>query len=120
MYVAVNKNNPQEVHSFKWTGGGILFINDKVVDKDDWNIIEVEPVNRLWNYSLSTNTVWTSFDHGQVQATSYDEAIELATAKLKYDLQKANEILASCDPTLGFVIDMDFKDLCVDEEIIVK
>lgn len=116
MYVAVNKKNPQEVHSFKWTGGGILFINDKVVDKEDWNIIEVEPIKKLWNYSLTTNTLWLSFDHGQVEATSYDEAIEMATAKLKQDLQKTNSVLQSCDPTLDFFIDMDFSQLEVIEQ----
>jgi hypothetical protein len=116
MYIAVNKKNPQEAHSFTWTPQDDLFINGTIVDKCDWDIIEVEPVKKLWNYRLTTSTIWLSFDHGQVEATSYDEAVRLATEKLKQDLQKANTVLQSCDPTIGFFIDMDFSQLEIIEE----
>jgi hypothetical protein len=116
MYIAVNKKNPQEAHSFEWTKDDELVINKFIVAKEDWDIIEVEPVKRLWNYSLTTNTIWLSFDHGQVEAISYDEAVRLATEKLKQDLQKANTVLQSCDPTIEFFIDMDFSQLEVIEE----
>jgi hypothetical protein len=115
MYIAVNKKNPQEAHSFEWTKDDELVINKFIVAKEDWDIIEVEPVKRLWYYRLTTSTIWLSFDHGQVEATSYDEAVRLATEKLKQDLQKANTVLQSCDPTIGFFIDMDFSQLEVIE-----
>lgn len=116
MYIAVNKKNPQEAHSFTWTKDDELVINKFIVAKEDWDIIEVEPVKRLWNYSLTTNTIWLSFDHGQVEATSYDEAVRLATEKLKYDLDKTNVALESCDTTRNFSVDMDFSQLEVTEQ----
>ncbi len=116
MYVAVNKKNPQEVHSFEWTKDDELVINKFIVPKEDWDIVEVEPIKKLWNYSLTTNTMWLSFDHGQVEATSHNEAVRLATEKLKQDLQKANSVLQSCDPTIDFFIDMDFSQLEVIEQ----
>lgn len=115
MYIAVNKKNPQEAHSFEWSKEDDLIINGKIADKCDWEIIEVEPVKKLWNYSLTTNTIWTNFDHGQVEAVTYEEAVRLATQKLKEVLHKTNTVLQSCDPTIEFFIDMDFSQLEITE-----
>lgn len=107
MYIAVNKKDRNEVHSFTWGAHEELFINNQLVDKDDWDIIEVEPVNKQWEYSLTTNTIWASFDHGTVTAKTIEEARELAIQQIKYDLQKVNDALASSDNTQGFFVDMD-------------
>jgi hypothetical protein len=69
----------------------------------------------LWDYKLTTNTIWTSFDFGQVEANTHEEAEKKALKKLKYDLSKANDALAHCDITDGFTIDMDFSQLEVTE-----
>jgi hypothetical protein len=65
----------------------------------------------IWDYSLSTNTIWTSFDYGQVEADSYKEACELALKKIKYDVEKANTALKYCEITEGFSIEMDYDQL---------
>ncbi len=62
---------------------------------------------KKWDYTVSTNTIWTSFDYGQVEAETRAEAFKKAVAQLNYDFKKANEILGSCDPTLGFTISFD-------------
>ena len=111
MYVAVNKKVRQEVHSFEWGAHDELFINGELVDKDDWDIVEVEAVNKKWEYSLTTNTIWTSFDHGTVRAKTKEEARELAINKIKYDLDKVNDVLKQADVTRGFSVDMDFTQL---------
>ena len=46
-----------------------------------------------WKYSLSTNTIWTSFDYGEVEADTQDEALRLAEIKLTDKLNKINRIL---------------------------
>ena len=65
----------------------------------------------IWDYNLSTNTIWTSFDYGQVEADTYDEAYALALIKVKYDVDKANTVFKHCEITEGFTIDMDYTQL---------
>lgn len=65
----------------------------------------------IWDYSLSTNTIWTSFDCGQVEADTYEEACALALKELKYNVDKANTVFKHCDITQGFTIDMDYTQL---------
>lgn len=65
----------------------------------------------IWNYSLSTNTIWTSFDCGQIEADTYEEACALALKELKYNVDKANTVFKHCDITQGFTIDMDYTQL---------
>jgi len=38
IYLAVNKNNPNEYHSFTWTGDDKLIVNGNEVSLDDWEI----------------------------------------------------------------------------------
>lgn len=71
--------------------------------------------NKTWEYSVSTPTIWTSFDCGQVEAKSYEEAMEKAIAKLNYDFRKVNDILGSCDPTIGFTVEFDESQVEVNE-----
>jgi hypothetical protein len=77
-------------------------------------------MKKIWEYKLSTNTIWLSFDYGQVTANSEEEAIEKATIELKYHLQKVNDVLQSADVTKGFSIEMDFSQLEVTEQKIVE
>jgi DNA-directed RNA polymerase subunit RPC12/RpoP len=67
----------------------------------------------LYSYSISTNTIWTSFDYGTVYATSFEEARELALEKLKYDFEKVNHVLAWADITSKFSIHFNEKDLTI-------
>ena len=64
-------------------------------------------------YSVSSNNLWASFDYGEVEANSYEEARELAIKQLKYDFQKANDAFNHCDITQGFSIDFDDSQLLV-------
>lgn len=70
---------------------------------------------KKWEYRLSTETIWTSFDCGKVEANTYEEAREKAFIELKYNLEKANESLNNCDNTQGFIIEMDFTQLLIIE-----
>jgi hypothetical protein len=65
----------------------------------------------IWDYSLSTSTIWTSFDYGQVEADTYEEAHALALKQLKYDVSKANDVFNHCEITEGFSIEMDYDQL---------
>lgn len=44
MFIAINKNNPHEYHSFSWTQDDRLIINNAEVNVRDWDIIYVEQV----------------------------------------------------------------------------
>ena len=48
-----------------------------------------------WEYSVSTNSIWSSFDCGEVEAENYHMAYKLALAKLEEDFSKVNEVLQS-------------------------
>jgi hypothetical protein len=41
MYLAINKQNNQDAHSFTWTCDDKLIINDNEVNPKDWEIVEV-------------------------------------------------------------------------------
>lgn len=64
-----------------------------------------------WEYSLTTNTIWTSFDYGQVQAETREEALILAEKSLKEELNLVNKILAFNH----YKIEMDFSQIEIKE-----
>lgn len=64
-----------------------------------------------WQYSNTTNTIWTSFDYGVVEAETKEEAEILAKKELEYNLKKVNEVLNCCDPTIGFTIEMNLEQI---------
>ena len=66
-----------------------------------------------WNYSVSTLTIWTSFDYGEVEANSEAEALVKAKAEVSYNLQKCNEVLASSENTKGFTVEIDLSQLTI-------
>jgi len=41
-YIAMNKQNSNDYHSFTWTQDNKLIINGKSVNPNDWEIVEVE------------------------------------------------------------------------------
>lgn len=65
----------------------------------------------IWEYSNSTNTIWTSFDYGTVEADTREEALKKAKKQLEYDLKKANDALAHCDITNRFKIEMNLDQI---------
>jgi hypothetical protein len=67
--------------------------------------------NKKWEYRITTSTIWLSFDYGEVYADSREEALEMAKKEIAYNLKKANEILNSCDPPIGFKIEMDLSQI---------
>jgi len=42
MYLAINKNDPYEYHSFTWTQDDRLIINGNEVNTREWEIIWIE------------------------------------------------------------------------------
>ncbi len=50
MYIAINKLDSNEYHSFEWTIDDKLIINGNVVDSNEWDIVEVEIVERSSGY----------------------------------------------------------------------
>jgi hypothetical protein len=57
-----------------------------------------------YEYSVTTATIWTSFDYGEVQAETIEEAIDKATIEVAYSLKKCNDALKQCDFALGFQV----------------
>lgn len=71
----------------------------------------------IWEYNNSTNTIWTSFDFGEVEADTKEEALQKAKDKLEYDLEKCNDALKNCDITNGFKIEMDLSQIEVKQKV---
>ena len=45
MYLAINKQDNNEAHSFTWTENDKLIINNQIVNTNNWEIVEVEILN---------------------------------------------------------------------------
>lgn len=67
-----------------------------------------------WKYSVSAGSLWTSFDYGNVEAESYEMALEFAKIKLEYDFKMANIALASLGK--GFTVYFDASQIEITEE----
>jgi len=67
-----------------------------------------------WEYNMNTNTIWTSFDYGEVEADTFEEAYKLALKELTYNFNKANEVLKTADVTISFTVEF------ADDQIDVK
>ena len=70
---------------------------------------------KKWRYSVSSNSIWASWDYGEVEAETYEEARKKAIQKLTQDFEKVNIILAIGGGTEGFSIDCDFHGVEVEE-----
>lgn len=70
---------------------------------------------KKYSYSLSTNTIWTNFDFGEVTAQSKSEAKKKAIEEIQYNFDKVNDVLNSADVTAGFKIEINIDNLIVEE-----
>ena len=66
---------------------------------------------REFEYSCSTNTIWTSFDFGTVMAVDSQRARQLAKAEIEESLEKVRLALEHCDNTAGMTIEMNLDNL---------
>ena len=60
-----------------------------------------------WQYMVTTNTIWASFDFGTVEADTREEAKEKAEKEIKNNLDKCNKALDSNEDTKGFTVSID-------------
>ena len=51
MYLAVNKENPNEYHSFKWTSDKFI-VNNVSVNPKNWEVMEVDIIERSSGYYI--------------------------------------------------------------------
>jgi hypothetical protein len=72
---------------------------------------------KKFEYSVSTSTLWASFDIGQVEAENIELARVKALEKLKYDFEKVNHVLRSADVTKDFSIHFNANDIKINEII---
>jgi hypothetical protein len=72
---------------------------------------------KKYNYSVSTSVLWTSFDYGEVEADTIEEARAIAIRELNYDFKKANDALSYCDNTIGFSVSFDEQSVVINEVI---
>lgn len=70
---------------------------------------------KKFRYSVSTNTIWTSFDYGEVEAENMEKARQKALEQLAYNFQKANDVLDHAEITQGFKVDFDKTQIQIEE-----
>jgi hypothetical protein len=70
---------------------------------------------KKYSYSVSTMTIWASFDFGEVLATSYENAKELARAEIEANFKKVNDALAANPETKGMTVECDSSQVEVKE-----
>ena len=58
-----------------------------------------------WQWNVSTETIWTSFDYGTVEADTQEEALEKAVAQVTTDLNECNKILKGTGFNIGISTD---------------
>lgn len=98
--------------------------NDQYLDLDGVYIsyVKIESLTtkkelefKEYSYSVSTETIWSSIDCGNVFAESLEEAREKAVREVEYNLEKINDVLAQSENTKGFTISIDLTQLTVKE-----
>jgi len=60
---------------------------------------------KRWNYSITGNSQWISFDFGMVEAETSEKALQKAIRELDYNYGKANEALKHCDNTANWSLE---------------
>lgn len=73
---------------------------------------------KTYKYSVSTNTIWTGFDYGEVEAENLEDAKVKAIAELEESFKKANDAFDHCDITKGFYIGFDKTQVIINEVIL--
>lgn len=72
---------------------------------------------KTFRYKITTNTIWTSFDYGEVQAENRDDAERIAIERLTEDLELVNQKLSQFATTKHMVINMDLDQIEIEEVI---
>jgi len=62
---------------------------------------------KKYTYTCTSNTVWASFDEGEVTAQNRDGALIKAEAEITFNLDRANAALAKLGDGLSISMDMD-------------
>lgn len=68
---------------------------------------------KQYNWSISTNSIYTNFDTGIVQAETFAEAEKKIKSKLEADLKKVNELLAP----QNYTVSMDLDNVSITEDL---
>lgn len=99
MYLAVNKHNPQEVHSFHWTPENKLIVCGLAVNPNDWDIVEmvvvpnIFPEKKKQQEEPKINQLVTIFVDGEWD-TSHEDKTDKSPVRI-FDKGKVYKILAS-------------------------
>jgi hypothetical protein len=72
--------------------------------------MKVSAVKQVFKYSISANKIWFGGDHGQVEASSYAEAKELATKEVEEHIRKINSRIGDID-----IIEIDLGAIEIEE-----
>lgn len=62
---------------------------------------------RLWRYTNSTEIIWCSFDCGEVEAYTEEEALKKAKIRIESDLKIVNILLKN----IGYTIEMNLDEI---------
>jgi hypothetical protein len=94
MYLAINKHNSNEYHSFVWNEYGELIINWVKVNPNDWIIIEVfeniekqaKPIKKKEKYTLK------DIEEGEIESfNDFNEFIERWNEYYQLEYKSINE-----------------------------
>jgi len=53
----------------------------------------IAQMNKVWEWSISTNSLWADFDNGTIEALTYEEALIKATDILHANIKEVNALL---------------------------
>jgi hypothetical protein len=85
-----------------------------IVDADFCNFYDKygfdKAEKKIFNYSLSTNTIWFGGDNGQVEADTYEEAMVIAQDEVRKHLDKINKLIGKID-----IIEVDLSAIKLEE-----
>lgn len=70
---------------------------------------------KLFSYSVQGNSIWTSFDYGEVEAENHDQALDKAIKQLKCNFNEVNEVLSRTDSTKGCEVSFDSSSVEIKE-----
>ena len=91
---------------------GLSYSNDEwqgtVGDiKNVWCSPTDNPPLKTWEYNLNSNVVYGSFDYGEVEAETEEEAIKLAKAAINKEVEEMNDVLVQSAGGQSLGVDVD-------------
>jgi len=66
---------------------------------------------KKYSYSASSNTIWASFDYGEVEAENEHEALKIATEEIYTELKNINKVLSVIKQS----VDINFDNIEINE-----